>query len=224
MQTSTFHKKVWTSISDELFAEMGKRVIVQKLKSKFNRLRKKHREFSYLIKHTGFGWDPVANTVTSSNEVWADYIKKCIGAIDGTHVAAWPPARKQTSYCGRKVVISQNVMCACNFDKMFTFVYTGWEDIANDSRVFVDVLRREENQFPFPNEGYSNMSGFLAPYRGERYHLRDYRGSTRAPRGPTELFTYIHSSLRNVIERYFSVLKARFPILKLMPNYLPRRQ
>ncbi|KAK3222908.1 hypothetical protein Dsin_009933, partial [Dipteronia sinensis] len=65
------------------------------------------------------------------------------------------------------------------------------------------------------DSGYPNMPGFLAPYRGDRYHLRDYRGSTRAPRD-------IH--LRNVIERCFGVLKARFPILKLMPNYRPRRQ
>ncbi|KAL6294157.1 hypothetical protein ACE6H2_002299 [Prunus campanulata] len=39
-----------------------------------------------------------------------------------------------------------------------------------------------------------------------------------------ELFNYRHSSLRNVIERCFGVLKARFPILKLMPNYPLRRQ
>ncbi|KAK3206870.1 hypothetical protein Dsin_020916 [Dipteronia sinensis] len=68
------------------------------------------------------------------------------------------------------------------------------------------------------------MPGFLAPYRSDRYHLHDYRGSTRAPRGPTELFNYRHSSFRKVIERCFGVLKARFPILKLMPNYRPRRQ
>ena len=72
--------------------------------------------------------------------------------------------------------------------------------------------------------GYTNMPGFLAPYRGERYHLRDYRGPRRTPRGPKELFNYRHSSLRNVIERCFGVLKARFPILKYMPNYPPRRQ
>ncbi|XP_021820766.1 uncharacterized protein LOC110762438 [Prunus avium] len=91
---------------------------------------------------------------------------------------------------------------------------------------------RPKNEFPFPDEGYyyvvdagySNVPGFLAPYRGLRYHLRDYRGPRRAPRGPMELFNYRHSSLRNVIERCFGVLKARFPILKLMPNYPPRRQ
>ena len=39
-----------------------------------------------------------------------------------------------------------------------------------------------------------------------------------------ELFNYRHSSLRNIIERCFSVLKAHFPILKVMPNYYPQRQ
>lgn len=68
------------------------------------------------------------------------------------------------------------------------------------------------------------MPGFLAPYRGERYHLRDYRGRGRHPRGPQEFFNYRHSSLRNVVERCYGVLKARFPILKLMPNYPIRKQ
>ena len=31
-------------------------------------------------------------------------------------------------------------MCACDFDMKFTFVYTGWEVTANDSRVFLDAL------------------------------------------------------------------------------------
>ena len=31
-------------------------------------------------------------------------------------------------------------MCAYSFDMMFTFVYTGWEATANDSRVFMDAL------------------------------------------------------------------------------------
>ncbi|ONI02352.1 hypothetical protein PRUPE_6G193000, partial [Prunus persica] len=31
--------------------------------------------FSDLIEHTGFGWDPNANTVTASEDVWASYIK-----------------------------------------------------------------------------------------------------------------------------------------------------
>ena len=63
------------------------------------------------------------------------------------------------------------------------------------------------------------MNSFLTPYKGERYHLRDYRGPCRAPRGPQELFNYRHPSLHNVIERYFGVLKVQFSILKDMHNY-----
>lgn len=113
----------------------------------------------------------------------------------------------------------------------FTFVMAGWEGTANDSRIFLETIYKAENRFPFPptgkyyivDSGYANMPGFLSPYRGERYHLRDYRGQ-RAPQGPKELFNYIHSSLRNVIERCFGVLKARFPILKSMLPYALKRQ
>lgn len=53
--------------------------------------------------------------------------------------------------------------------------------------------------------------GILTPYRGVRYHLKEY--STRGPQNPRELFNLRHSSLRNVIERTFGVLKKRFPII-----------
>lgn len=46
LQGSTFKGKVWLEIGDELFAECGKRCTTIQLKSKFNRLRTKHREFS----------------------------------------------------------------------------------------------------------------------------------------------------------------------------------
>ncbi|KAK1298553.1 hypothetical protein QJS10_CPB14g01405 [Acorus calamus] len=49
---------------------------------------------------------------------------------------------------------------------------------------------------------YPNRKGFLAPYR---------KGSRRT--------FYLHSSLRNIIERSFGVLKKRWPILQQMPNY-----
>ena len=75
LQTSTFTKKIWSSIGDELFNQTKKRFNIGQLKSKFNRLRKKHREFSNLIAHTGFGWDPISNIVTALETIWVDYIK-----------------------------------------------------------------------------------------------------------------------------------------------------
>ena len=89
------------------------------------------------------------------------------------------------------------------------------------------------NNFSFSPQGkyyvvdsaYKNSPGFLAPYRGQRYHLRDFRGSGRGSRSMKELFNHRHSSVRNIIERTFGVLKKRFPILKgPMQNYMLARQ
>jgi hypothetical protein len=38
------------------------------------------------------------------------------------------------------------------------------------------------------------------------------------------MFNYLHSSLRNVIERAFGVLKQKWRILKSMPSFSPKRQ
>uniref|UniRef100_A0A803MWV6 DDE Tnp4 domain-containing protein n=1 Tax=Chenopodium quinoa TaxID=63459 RepID=A0A803MWV6_CHEQI len=67
--------------------------------------------------------------------------------------------------------------------------------------------------------GYPNMKGFLAPFKGERYHVPDFRHSTQPPNGLYEVFNYSHSSLRNVIERTFGVWKKRWRILSIMPSF-----
>ena len=59
--------------------------------------------------------------------------------------------------------------------------------------------------------GYINRSHLIAPYRGVRYHLKEY--SIRFPENVKELFNLRHASLRNAIERAFGVLKKIFPII-----------
>ena len=71
---------------------------------------------------------------------------------------------------------------------------------------------------------YPCTGGFLQHYKGERYHAQEFHGRGRQARTAKELFNFRHSSLRMTIERCFGVLKARFPILKLMPPYKPSRQ
>ena len=53
------------------------------------------------------------------------------------------------------------------------------------------------------DSGYPNWPGYLAPYRGAKYHLQEYREGPM-PRGKKELFNYSYSSFRNVIERFWS--------------------
>ncbi|ESR49424.1 hypothetical protein CICLE_v10033416mg, partial [Citrus x clementina] len=83
LQTSTFTKKIWTTISDELFEQSQKRFNAGQFKSKFNRLHKKHREFSDLVAHTGFGCDPISNTVTASEAYY-----QTLGEIFNTTTAS----------------------------------------------------------------------------------------------------------------------------------------
>ena len=75
----------------------------------------------------------------------------------------------------------------------------------------------------FVDSGYPYTLGFQPSYCTERYHLWDFRGGD-CPEGAKELFNYRHSSLCNVIERCFGILKARFPVLKMMSCYKPCRQ
>ncbi|CAN6712988.1 unnamed protein product [Malus baccata var. baccata] len=111
------------------------------------------------------------------------YFKDCIGAIDGVHVEASIPPPDQVPYIGRKGIPTQNVMVACNFDMQFTFACAGWEGTAHDTRVFLSVLRNPNLNFPKPpngkyylvDAGYPQMRGYLGPYKGERYHLPDFR-------------------------------------------------
>ena len=42
--------------------------------------------------------------------------------------------------------------------------------------------------------GYSHMKGYMGPYKGERYHLPDFRRGSQ-PRGMYEIFNHAHSSL-----------------------------
>ena len=79
------------------------------------------------------------------------------------------------------------------------------------------------DHFYVVDSGYPNLKGFLAPYRGERYHRSDWQ-RVNGVRGKKELFNFMHSSVRNVIERAFGVLKKRFHILQDIPNYPLRRQ
>ncbi|KAL0539642.1 hypothetical protein IC582_023858 [Cucumis melo] len=60
---------------------------------------------------------------------------------------------------------------------------------------------------------YPNAEVFLAPYRGQQYHLQEWRGAGNAPTIAKEYLNMTHSSARNVIEHAFGVLKDRWAIL-----------
>ncbi|KAL5566317.1 hypothetical protein UlMin_029481 [Ulmus minor] len=161
------------------------------------------------------------------NRRFYPYFQDCIGVIDGMHIPAHVPAKDQSRFRNRKGVFSQNVLAACTFDLKFIFIYPGWEGSAADSRVLRAVLDDPDQNFPqiqqgkyyLVDTGYSNTEGFIAPYQGVRYHHHEFKGANQLPRSAKELFNHRHSCLRNAIQRSFHVLKTRFPILKVAPQY-----
>ena len=42
---------------------------------KFNRLQRKHREFSELLKQMGFGWNVETNTMQATEKMWQNYLR-----------------------------------------------------------------------------------------------------------------------------------------------------
>jgi len=71
--------------------------------------------------------------------------------------------------------------------------------------------------------GYPNRPGYLAPYKGVKYHQDAWKVGPR-PRGKKEIFNKAHSSLRSVIEQSFGMLKMKWRILLGLPHYSERRQ
>ena len=147
------------------------------------------------------------------------FFKNCLGAIDGTHIPITIASHKAAPFRNRKGTLSINVMVACDFDLKFTFISSGWEGSATDSRVLKSAMSKgfqvPPGKFYLVDGGYANTPSFLAPYRGVRYHLKEFGSGRRRTQNPKELFNHRHAVLRNHVERALGVLKKRFPILKV---------
>ncbi|CAL5417530.1 unnamed protein product [Camellia sinensis] len=143
----------------------------------------------------------------------------------GTYVKVLAPAIDKPRYRTRKGEIATNVLGVCSQDMQFIYVLPGWEGSASDSRVLRDAVSRPNGlkvptgHYYLVDAGYTNGEGFLAPYRGQHYHLSTWREGG-APTTPQEFFNMRHSSARNVIERCFRLLKMRWAILRTY-SYFP---
>uniref|UniRef100_A0A2N9GZZ6 Myb/SANT-like domain-containing protein n=1 Tax=Fagus sylvatica TaxID=28930 RepID=A0A2N9GZZ6_FAGSY len=74
MPDGVFKRFTWNIMVTKLNACANRSFNHKQLKTKFNRLRIRHRIFSQLLEHTGMGWNPVTNTVTASEEVWQNVL------------------------------------------------------------------------------------------------------------------------------------------------------
>ncbi|GLT81146.1 hypothetical protein SLA2020_525490 [Shorea laevis] len=118
--------------------------------------------------------EPVLEGCTDGKWKW---FKNCLGALDETYIKVRVPLIDKSRYRNRKGDITTNVLGVCSRNLQFVFVLPGWEGFASDSRVLHDAIARE-NGLRVPvgyyylfDAGYTNGSGFLAPYRGTRREM-----------------------------------------------------
>ncbi|KAL0293469.1 UNVERIFIED_CONTAM: hypothetical protein Sradi_6936100 [Sesamum radiatum] len=143
----------------------------------------------------------------------------CLGALDGTHIDVRVPDSEKGRCHNRKSYTSINVLGVCNTEGLFTYVLSGWDGTA-DGQVLRHAISRSiglkvpsENYYLCDN-GYANREGFLTPYRGLRYHLKEWERGGGGPQNARELFNLHHAAAQNVIECSFGLLKTRWGILR----------
>ncbi|KAK5988464.1 hypothetical protein PT974_05378 [Cladobotryum mycophilum] len=145
----------------------------------------------------------------------------CIGAIDGTHVAAHVPAKYQHKFWNRKNKLTQNVFAAVRFDRTFTYILAGGEGRLHDARLcrlaFLHGFRIPDGRCYLGDAGFGIQPGLLVPYPNTRYHLQDWRDALNKPETKEELYNLRHARLRIIIEQTFGGLKRKFKILRDNP-------
>jgi hypothetical protein len=132
------------------------------------------------------------------------------GALDGCHVIITPPADDEISYVNRHHSHSINMLAVCGPDLSFFYINTEHPGSCHDGHVirYSHLWRTFENgNLPFPgavllgDSAYALRPWLLTPFPGQ-------------PEGAKLRYNVAHLRTRNVIERAFGVLKARFYCLK----------
>jgi hypothetical protein len=184
--------------------------------------------------------DPPSSHLSHNPKLWP-FFRRALGAIDGSHIHATTRADHRETCRNRKGFISQNCLFCCSFDLLFSYVLTGWEGSASDARVYESAISDDlivpDGWYLLADAGFPHCKELLVPYRGVRYHLAEWgRANLRyvdptlchriginlqmySPQDKEELFNLRHAQARNVIERIFGVLKKRFRILLIGPEY-----
>ncbi|XP_036138685.1 putative nuclease HARBI1 isoform X1 [Monomorium pharaonis] len=136
-----------------------------------------------------------------------------IGAIDGTHVAIFPPeAEREHLFINRKLYHSLNVLMICNSECEILAVNSAHGGRTHDarvlrsSRIFAYLERRhregETNSWLLGDSAYPLLPFLLTP------KLNEVEGT------PGARYTDHHVRTRSAIERCFGILKGRWRCLR----------
>ena len=79
----------------------------------------------------------------------------------------------------QKGFLSQNCLFVCDFDFFFTYALSGGDGSAADATLWNDAhiqdLRIPRDKYLLADAGFGMSDALLVPYRGVRYHLKEWR-------------------------------------------------
>ena len=118
----------------------------------------------------------------------------------------------------------QNILVVCNFDISFVYILLGWEGSAHNRRVLSDAQNYYnfnilKSKYWLKNTGYRNSKYIISLYCRVWYYLKEQQQADLRPNTAKELFNLHYTSLQNVIERIFGVVKRKFKVLGLVAEY-----
>ncbi|WVZ79578.1 hypothetical protein U9M48_027143 [Paspalum notatum var. saurae] len=122
------------------------------------------------------------------------HFKDCIGALDGTYIRVSLSPDDQIRFIGKSGIPTQNVLAVSDFDMRFTYVSTGQRGAMHDivssiapyklTKKFSHTLQ----EYYVVDAGYPNRPRYLAPYKGERYHMSEWHRDMEPKTTPREKF------------------------------------
>jgi hypothetical protein len=118
------------------------------------------------------------------NPKYFPFFQNVLAAIDGSHINATPASGDRARYHNHKGLVSQNILFSCTFDMRFCHVLSGWEGSVHDGNVYDDArandLKIPEGKCYLGDAGFPSCNSLLVPYRGVRYHLKEWgKANTR---------------------------------------------
>ena len=142
---------------------------------------------------------PTRDTETSAyitdNAKFSPFFDDARGPLDGTQIGTSPPDDvRRGRFRNRKGFLSTNVQAAVDFEQQYIYMLTGWEGSASDSAIF-NVARRSDLAIPvgkyfLADAGYPSCDALLVPYRGVRYHIREWGAAGERFELSVPLFLY----------------------------------
>ncbi|XP_067215635.1 putative nuclease HARBI1 [Linepithema humile] len=135
------------------------------------------------------------------------------GAIDGTHIAIWPPQKEREHlFINRKLYHSLNVMLVSDYFGKILYVSTAHGGRTHDARVWassalsVHLEERfwngETGTWLLGDSGYPTLPYLMTPKLNQE------------PATPSALYTEAHVKARCSVERCIGVLKGRWRCLR----------